>query len=146
MPLLAARGGKLSQQNFRPPSRPHRHPRRSTRRGIQGTQQHRARRTLRRDRVIAARKIQLQRFAASRKCRANAEMSHGLLKTHCLLDAQGQELLRHALEELHLSARAYDRILKLSRTIADPAEAERIEPVHVMEATQYRTLDRSLGH
>ena len=99
-----------------------------------------------RERVIAARKIQQERFAASRKCRANAEMSHGLLKTHCQLDAQGQELLRHAMEELHLSARAYDRILKVSRTIADLAASTAIKPEHVMEAIPYRTLDRSLWH
>jgi magnesium chelatase family protein len=99
-----------------------------------------------RERVIAARKIQQGRFATSRKCRANAEMSHSLLKTHCQLDADGQEFLIHALEELHLSARAYDRILKVSRTIADLANSERIEPARVMEAIQYRTLDRTLWH
>jgi magnesium chelatase family protein len=99
-----------------------------------------------RERVIAARKIQQGRFTTSRKCRANAEMSPGLLKTHCQLDAQGQELLRHGLEELHLSARAYDRILKVSRTIADLANSDHIESAHVMEAIQYRTLDRSLWH
>jgi Mg chelatase-related protein len=99
-----------------------------------------------RERVIAARRIQQERFAGNGKCRTNAEMSHSMLKTHCQLDAQGQELLRHALEELHLSARAYDRILRVSRTIADLADSERIEPVHVLEAIQYRTLDRSLWH
>lgn len=99
-----------------------------------------------RERVIAARKIQQERFAESRKCRANAEMSHHMLKTHCRLDAAGQELLRHAMEELHLSARAYDRILKVSRTIADLAAEKSIKPEHVMEAIQYRTLDRNLWH
>ena len=99
-----------------------------------------------RERIIAARKIQQDRFSESRKCRANAEMSHNMLKTHCRLDTAGQELLRHAMEELHLSARAYDRILKVSRTIADLAEEKSIKPEHVMEAIQYRTLDRNLWH
>ncbi len=99
-----------------------------------------------RERVVAARKIQQARFAGNRRCRANAEMSHALLKAHCKLDAEGQELLRHAMEELHLSARAYDRILKVSRTIADLAGETAIKPNHVMEAIQYRTLDRNLWH
>ena len=71
-------------------------------------------------------------------------MSSTQLKTHCKLNAEGQELLRHAIEELQLSARAYDRILKVSRTIADLAGNESIQPAQVMEAIQYRTLDRNL--
>jgi magnesium chelatase family protein len=59
-----------------------------------------------RDRVIAARKIQQERFSENRRCRANAEMSHNIPKTHCHLDAAGQEIIRHAMEELRLSARA----------------------------------------
>jgi magnesium chelatase family protein len=73
-------------------------------------------------------------------------MSHNMLKTHCNLDAAGQKLIRHAMEELHLSARAYDRILKVSRTIADLAEEKAIKSEHVTEAIQYRTLDRNLWH
>jgi magnesium chelatase family protein len=96
--------------------------------------------------VLRARKLQQERFAGKPKCRANAEMSHGQLKTHCKLDFEGKEFLRRAMEELHLSARAYDRILKVARTIADLAESEGIRPPHVLEAIQYRTLDRSLWH
>jgi len=97
-----------------------------------------------RERIVQAREIQKKRFSGSPKCRANAGMSSGLLKTHCKLNAEGQELLRHAIEELQLSARAYDRILKVSRTIADLAGNESIQPAQVMEAIQYRTLDRNL--
>jgi magnesium chelatase family protein len=97
-----------------------------------------------RERIVVARSVQQKRFASHAKCRANAEMTHAMLKSHCKLDSQGQELLRQAMEELHLSARAYDRILKVSRTIADLADSISIQPNHVMEAIQYRTLDRNL--
>jgi magnesium chelatase family protein len=73
-------------------------------------------------------------------------MSHGLLKAHCKLDSEGKDLLRRAMEELHLSARAYDRILKVARTIADLAGSENIHPPHVLEAIQDRTLGRNLWH
>ena len=99
-----------------------------------------------RERVLRARKLQQERFAGKPKCRANAQMTHGLLRTHCKLDAEGRELLRRAMEELHLSARAYDRILKVARTIADLAESKDIRPPQVLEAIQYRTLDRNLWH
>ena len=69
-----------------------------------------------------------------------------LLKTYCKLDADSRELLHRAMEELHLSARAYDRILKVARTIADLAASPAIFPAHLLEAIQYRTLDRSLWH
>jgi magnesium chelatase family protein len=98
------------------------------------------------ERVLQARSIQHARFAGKPKCRANAQMSHGLLKAHCRLDSEGRELLRRAMEELHLSARAYDRILKVARTIADLAGSDAIRPPHVLEAIQYRTLDRNLWH
>lgn len=99
-----------------------------------------------RGRIVEARKVQQKRFSGRTKCRTNAEMTHGLLKVHSKLDDEGQELLRHAIEELNLSARAYDRILKVSRTIADLAGEASIKPQHVMEAIQYRTLDRNLWH
>jgi len=97
-----------------------------------------------RERVQTARAVQAERFATSRKGRTNAEMSASQLKQHCKLDPAGQELLRQAMTELQLSARAYDRILKVARTIADLAGAETIQIEHLAEAIQYRTLDRNL--
>lgn len=97
-----------------------------------------------RERIIAARERQLARFSGQVKTRFNGRMSHAQIKRHCLLDAQGDAVIRHAMEELHLSARAYDRILRLSRTIADLANADTIAANHVSEAIQYRTLDRRL--
>ncbi len=97
-----------------------------------------------RERVMAAREKQAERFASSRKGRTNAEMSNAQLKTHCRLDPASQEMLRLAMSELQLSARAYDRILKVSRTIADLADSPAIRIEHLAEAIQYRTLDRNL--
>ena len=96
------------------------------------------------ERVLGARKHQQERFSGETKCRSNAEMSHSQLKGCCKLDSEGKELLRRAMEELHLSARAYDRVLKVARTIADLAGHNDIKPPHVLEAIQYRTLDRNL--
>jgi magnesium chelatase family protein len=96
-----------------------------------------------RERVVAAREIQTHRFKGTR-VRANAGMSHAQLKQHCRLDAESSEMLRLAMAELQLSARAYDRILKVARTIADLAGGETIHSEHVAEAIQYRTLDRNL--
>ena len=66
------------------------------------------------------------------------------LKQHCKLDTESQELIRIAMSELNLSARAYDRILKVARTIADLASADTITAEHISEAIQYRTFDRTL--
>lgn len=95
-----------------------------------------------RGRVIAARRLQLQRFAPRSRCTCNARMSVRDLKTYCGLDSEGLEILRHAMEDLGLSARAYDRILKVARTIADLNSVEHILAEHVCEAIQYRSLDR----
>jgi magnesium chelatase family protein len=67
-----------------------------------------------------------------------------LLKKHCALTAPLGDMLQQAMEQLSLSARAYDRILKVARTIADLAETERIESPHLLEAIQYRSLDRNV--
>ena len=96
-----------------------------------------------RERVISARAIQSDRFKGAKNC-TNAEMGHSQIKVHCKLDSAGRELLRMAMTELQLSARAYDRILKVARTIADLACAASVRPEHVAEAIQYRTLDRQL--
>ena len=95
-------------------------------------------------RVVRAREIQHQRFAAKRKVRCNAQMSAKDIKAFVPLDTDSESLLRMALSELSLSARAYDRILKVSRTIADLAGAEKVDSTHLSEAIQYRTLDRQV--
>jgi magnesium chelatase family protein len=97
-----------------------------------------------RARTIRAREIQHARFAAKRKVRCNAQMSAKDIKTFVPLDSESEGLLRMALSELNLSARAYDRILKVSRTIADLAGAEKVDATHLSEAIQYRTLDRQV--
>ena len=96
-----------------------------------------------RGRVSRARERQLARFGEE-KIHCNAEMSHRQIRKHCPLNADGQELLKTAITELGLSARAYDRVLKVSRTIADLEGAGGILPPHVSEAIQYRVLDRQL--
>jgi magnesium chelatase family protein len=96
-----------------------------------------------RARVQAARQVQQERFAGS-GIFANAAMQSKQLRQHCQLASEVRELLRTAIQQLGLSARAYDRILKLSRTIADLASSPAIRLEHVAEAIQYRTLDRKL--
>lgn len=95
-----------------------------------------------RKRVIEARRIQEERFAAYPGIHANAQMTPKLLQRYCVLDSQGQDRLRNAMQRLGLSARAYDRILKVARTIADLAGSERIDAEHLAEAINYRSLDR----
>ena len=97
-----------------------------------------------RERVIAARKIQQARFAAKPKITCNARMATKEIKDHCALDEATKELLKNAMADYNLSARAYDRILKVSRTIADLADSEKITSDHVSEAIQLRSLDRQL--
>lgn len=95
-----------------------------------------------RARVEAARDIQRKRFATNGTIRCNARIGPKELKQHCALDETSHELLKMAMNELNLSARAYDRILKVARTIADLAGSERIDSNHVSEAIQYRSFDR----
>jgi magnesium chelatase family protein len=95
-----------------------------------------------RERVIRARKIQEERFKPFKGIHCNAMMSEKMLHEFAVLDAQSLEMLRMAMERLKLSARAYSRILKVSRTIADLAGAENIQPLHIAEAIGYRNLDR----
>ncbi|MBQ3689163.1 MAG: YifB family Mg chelatase-like AAA ATPase [Bacteroidales bacterium] len=95
-----------------------------------------------RKRVIKAREIQLKRFADSPKIHCNAQMTSSKIRTFCNVDDAGMTLLKNAMEKLGLSARAYDRILKVSRTIADLEGVEDIKPQHIAEAIQYRSLDR----
>jgi magnesium chelatase family protein len=95
-----------------------------------------------RNRVVEARNKQAMRFTESPHVFANAQMPSKLLRTICELDATSASLLKTAMHRLNLSARAYDRILKVSRTIADLDGADQIQPAHVAEAIQYRSLDR----
>ena len=95
-----------------------------------------------RDRVIRARNIQQQRFEGKEDIHNNAQMSSKMLREVCSIDEQGKILLKNAMEKLMLSARAYDRILKVARTIADMEENPKIEIHHIAEAIQFRSLDR----
>jgi magnesium chelatase family protein len=95
-----------------------------------------------RNRVLLAREKQIRRFVDQPGVYANAQMDSGLLKKICLVEKAGSLLLRSAMEKLNLSARAYDRILKVSRTIADLDGNDEIRTEHLAEAIQYRSLDR----
>jgi len=95
-----------------------------------------------RDRVIKAREIQTERYKNTPGMYANAQMSSKQLREICVINQAGEALLKKAMERLNLSARAYDRILKVSRTIADLAGSAGIKAEHLAEAIQYRSLDR----
>lgn len=95
-----------------------------------------------RNRVIKARQIQIERFGINNTIHCNARMTPKLIREHSTLDSVAIDLLKVAMNKLKLSARAYDRILKVSRTIADLEGKTSIEPMHIAEAIQYRTLDR----
>jgi magnesium chelatase family protein len=96
-----------------------------------------------RERVLRARQIQVDRYRDEDKIYANAQMPPKLIRKHCAISTDGEKLLETAIQRLGLSARAHDRILKVSRTIADLEGAPSIEPKHLSEAIQYRTLDRT---
>jgi magnesium chelatase family protein len=95
-----------------------------------------------RERVVNAREIQSTRFAGQSNIYSNAMMPSNMVKDICEINEAGRTLLKTAMERLGLSARAYDRILKVSRTIADLAGSETIKTEHLAEAIQYRSLDR----
>jgi len=95
-----------------------------------------------RERVIKAREVQQQRFGDRTDLHANAQMSPQLVRDICKIDNAGQMLLKKAMEKLGLSARAYDRILKVARTIADLDGSNDIQIVHLAEAIHFRSLDR----
>ena len=95
-----------------------------------------------RKRVIDARNVQLNRFKENKEVFGNAQMNSKQIRQHCQIDDAGQIILKNAMEKLGLSARAYDRILKVSRTIADLELSENIKTEHLAEAIQYRSLDR----
>ena len=97
-----------------------------------------------RERVIKAREIQLRRFANKKNIFSNADMQSKDIREYCKIDSASAELMKMAITKLGLSARAYDRILKVSRTIADLAGEENITSSHISEAIQYRSLDRTM--
>jgi len=94
-------------------------------------------------RVIAARNIQLRRFF-DEKIYTNAQMGPRHLRKHCVLTSECEKIMENAVTKLGFSARGYDRILKVARTIADLAGEANLSPKHLSEAVQYRTLDRNL--
>jgi magnesium chelatase family protein len=95
-----------------------------------------------RERVIKTRQIQENRFLEMKEVYCNAQMSSKMIREYVELDNAGRELIKNAMEKLGLSARAYDRILKVSRTIADLEASEKVESYHLSEAIHYRSLDR----
>jgi magnesium chelatase family protein len=95
-----------------------------------------------RERVIKARERQGERYAEYESIHANAQMSSRMIREYCEINEAGKNLLKKAMENLGLSARAYDRILKVARTIADLEGTENIQSFHLAEAIQYRSLDR----
>jgi magnesium chelatase family protein len=96
-----------------------------------------------REQVTKARELQVARYADYPGVHCNAQMTPALLRRFAALDEQSLTLLRGAMSSLDLSARAYDRILKVARTVADLAGSEQIAPEHIAEAISYRQLDRA---
>jgi magnesium chelatase family protein len=96
-----------------------------------------------RERVVQARHIQTERFRKSANA-TNSAMSPRQMKVHCQIDAKATGYLGHAMEEMNFSARAHDQILKVARTLADLAGSPNIRAADILEAIQYRSLDRKL--
>jgi magnesium chelatase family protein len=94
-------------------------------------------------RVVNARQVQKKRFENVRGLYCNAQLDSRSVRTICTIDKTGQSLLKSAMQKLQLSARAYDRILKVSRTIADLENSELIKTAHLAEAIQFRSLDKA---
>ena len=97
-----------------------------------------------RNRVTKARDVQMKRFEGRKNMYSNADMESKDIQNFCKIDSAGEELVKMAITKLGLSARAYDRILKVGRTIADLSSSQSIKPEHISEAIQYRSLDRNL--
>ncbi len=97
-----------------------------------------------RDRVTQARAVQSKRFDGHTGLFSNADMQSREIRQFCRIDEAGEDLLKMAIQKLGLSARAYDRILKVARTIADLGCSDAILPEHIGEAIQYRSLDRTM--
>jgi magnesium chelatase family protein len=95
-----------------------------------------------RARVVNARERQLRRFRGEHIF-CNAAMTPRMIRIHCKINSESERMLESAMQRIGLSARAYDRILKVSRTIADLEDCEKIGPTHVSEAVGYRSLDRT---
>lgn len=95
-----------------------------------------------RERVIQAREMQEKRFAGKNGLYSNAQMRAQMVQEICIISESGKTLLGRAMQKLNLSARAYDRIIKVSRTIADLAGSDEIKTEHLAEAIQFRSLDR----
>jgi magnesium chelatase family protein len=95
-----------------------------------------------RQRVTEARDVQELRFQKREDVHCNAQMDSGLIKAMCHIDESGHRLLKTAMDRLKLSARAYDRILRVARTIADLEKSEQIQTNHLAEAIHFRSLDR----
>jgi len=97
-----------------------------------------------RERINQARKMQLERFRKRKKIFCNAHMEARDIRKFCPIDEAGEALLKSAIEKFGLSARAYDKVLKVARTIADLENSENIKTQHIAEAIQYRSLDRNI--
>jgi magnesium chelatase family protein len=97
-----------------------------------------------RTRVNKAREVQLARYKGKKKIYCNAHLGSKDIRKHCAIDDEAQSLLKTAIERFGLSARAYDKVLKVARTIADLDSVENLKIQHVAEAIQYRSLDKNV--